>query len=384
MGGAYTALARGVHAPAWNPANLGLPDNPRYSVTFVSAGAGVWNNSITKSMYDKYNGAHLSSADIEDILDHIPAGGLEIDADVSARAFSFSMNRFALSVGAEGESYMRADKTLLDLALRGNETNRRYSLHDTDGAGAAVGLVGFSWGQPVEVGFADAFAVGATFNFLYGIGYAHADKVDATLQMREYDFDLHAEYTLTHALGGLGWGLDIGAAAQLDPRWNVSLALTNVLGSVPWSRDVKKEGGLVHGDSLAASDLEDAVTDSSWTLAPRPFSNKLPSVLRFGCSYRRSSSLTLTADYLQGFTDSQSARTTPSFRAGAEWTRLSWLPLRTGIAIGGREGFATALGLGFRATPLVLDIALLSRGLPFPSVSEGYLCAFEAGYRQAP
>ena len=36
MGGAYTALARGVHAPQWNPANLGLPDNPKFSFTFIS------------------------------------------------------------------------------------------------------------------------------------------------------------------------------------------------------------------------------------------------------------------------------------------------------------------------------------------------------------
>ena len=44
MANAYTALARGVHAPLWNPANLGLPDNPGFSMNLFSVAAGVDNN----------------------------------------------------------------------------------------------------------------------------------------------------------------------------------------------------------------------------------------------------------------------------------------------------------------------------------------------------
>ncbi|MBN1543435.1 hypothetical protein JW992_14945, partial [candidate division KSB1 bacterium] len=44
MGGGASALARGIHAPMVNPANLGLPDNPRFSLSFFSVGAGAYNN----------------------------------------------------------------------------------------------------------------------------------------------------------------------------------------------------------------------------------------------------------------------------------------------------------------------------------------------------
>src|SRR5579859_5073831 len=38
LGGAYTAVARGFDAAAWNPANLGMPGNP-----LLSLGVGVLN-----------------------------------------------------------------------------------------------------------------------------------------------------------------------------------------------------------------------------------------------------------------------------------------------------------------------------------------------------
>ena len=378
MGEAYTALARGVHAPAWNPANLGLPDNPRFSMTFVSAGAGVWNNSFSKSLYDKYNGEYLSSRDIDDILSHIPDGGLDVDGGVSARVLSFSTNRFAFSMGADGGSFFRVDKTLFDLALEGNETDRTYSLGNTEGGGVGVGVVGLSWGQPVRVSFADAFAVGGTLHFLYGIGYAESDKADFTLDMREYDFDLNGEYEVTHALGGLGWGLDLGAALQFGDEWTVSLGLANLLGSIPWSREVEKEKGYVQGDSLAVWDFDDDLADSSWTASASEFSTKLPTVLRLGCSHREGSVL-VTGDYRQGFCDGPMTRTRPRVAVGAEWSAVKWFPLRTGMVLGGRTGFGTSLGFGLRTGGFVFDVGMLSRGFAFPGSSKGYVFGLEFG-----
>jgi len=378
MGAAYTALARGVHAPAWNPANLGLPDNPRFSMTFVSVGAGVWNNSLSKSFYDKYNGKDLNSKDIDDILNHIPDGGLDMDASVSARILSFSLNRFAFSMGAEGGSFLRVDKTLFDLAFRGNETNRSYSLGNTDGSGVGVGVIGLSWGHPIQVSFADAFAVGGTLHFLYGIGYVETDKADLTLNMREYDFDLNGEYEITHALGGSGWGLDLGAALQFGDQWTVSLGVANLLGSIPWPNEVEKEEGYVRGDSLAVWGFDDGVVDSSWTVSAGEFSTKLPTVLRLGCSYREGSVL-VTSDYWQGFSDGAMTRTRPRIAVGAEWSAVKWLPLRTGMVLGGRMGFGTSLGFGLRPGGFVFDVGMLSRGFAFPGSSKGYVFGLEFG-----
>src|SRR5690348_14710902 len=39
LGDNYTALARGINAVAWNPAGLGMPDNPFVSFAFAGRGA---------------------------------------------------------------------------------------------------------------------------------------------------------------------------------------------------------------------------------------------------------------------------------------------------------------------------------------------------------
>ena len=228
MGCAYTALARGYHAQAWNPANLGLPDNPKFSMTFISLLAGVWNNSFTQKMYDQYlvNGTKDADGDIiwdqqdiQDILNHIPDDGLGLAVSAYARAFSFSVGRFALSIGADVGSFVQIDKSVLDLALRGNRSGETYSLEKTDGKALGVGLVSFSWGQPIQVPFADVFAVGATVSLLYGGAYGNVDKADFSLTMAEYWFNVDGDYEVTYGMGGLGWGVDLGAATQLDDNW---------------------------------------------------------------------------------------------------------------------------------------------------------------------
>ena len=117
LGGAYTALARGIHAPAWNPANLGLPDNSKFSFTFFSAGAGVWNNSFTKDMWDEHiygdgSGVEWSQQDIEDILSMIPDDGFGLDLATSIRTMSFSAGRFAFSITAQAGSFLQMAKSL--------------------------------------------------------------------------------------------------------------------------------------------------------------------------------------------------------------------------------------------------------------------------------
>jgi len=392
MGGAYTALARGVHAQSWNPANLGLPDNSKFSMTFISVEAGVWNNSFSKEMYDKYNGAVWDEDDIKDILDHIPSKGLDLDVQAFVRSMSFSVGRFALSFGVRAGSYVRVDKTFFEIPLQGNELNQEYSLSDTEGEGLGLGVVGLSWGQPVNVSFAKAFAVGGTLNLLYGVGYGHLDKAEFTLNTATTGFKLDGEYEVKYALPvedgagniGMGWGLDLGAAAQIGDRWTVSLALANIYSSLPWSEGVKKEAGYVRGDSLNVVNLtekedeENAIEDSSWTIEGGRFTSKLPTILRLGCAYQEGTIL-LSADYSQGFENGVLASTTPQFAFGAEWKGLSWLPLRLGLVMGGKVGFGTAFGLGIRPGGFVLDLGVLNRGFALPKKSKGVIAAIELG-----
>ena len=391
LGGAYTALARGVHAQAWNPANLGLPDNSKFSFTFVSVGAGVWNNSFTKDMWDEYiygdgTGVEWTQQDIEDILGMIPADGFGLDVATTFRTLSFSAGRFAFSITAQVGSYLQMAKSFFDLALEGNELGETHDFSDTDGEALGLGIVSLSWGQPIAVSFADAFAVGANLNLLFGGGYARPDRADFSVTTTENGFDVDGEYEATATyLGDVGFGLDLGAAAQFGEHWTVSLAIGNVLGNVSWSgEEGERYVGYVRGESLTAFTIaedeegEDAIADSSWTEALSAFSTQLPRVLRVGAALEIGTFL-LAADFCQGFKDGPYTTIKPQISVGTEWRGLSWLPLRMGFVVGGRIGFGTSFGLGFRPGGFVLDIGVINGGFVVPQSSKGVIVGFDFG-----
>jgi hypothetical protein len=391
MGSAYTAVARGVHAPDWNPANLGLPDNPQFSFTFLATDAGIKNNSFSWSMYNQYltNGdendeIYWDQNDVEEILDHVPENGFNMDFGASVKVLSFSSGQFAFSLGAVARSFLQLDKHFFELPLKGNEFDRTYLLDDTDGEGIAVGMASFSYGHPLQVSFADHFAIGGTFNLFYGMACFELDRAHFSLGTKEYGFNVDGDYELTYARGGMGWGVNLGGAAQLQEKWTLSLGLENLIGSIPWPNDVNREFGFFKGDSVTAIDFDEdddedeAFTDSSWSVDGERFSKKLPLVLRLGCAYREGSYL-ITADYMQGIQKGAWVGTNPQFSFGTEWWGVDWLPLRMGVVFGGRIGFGTSFGFGLRPGGFVFDFAIMNRGFITPGSSKGCILALEFG-----
>jgi len=382
MGQAYTALARGAHAPLYNPANLGLPGNPRFSMTLFSVGIGGRNNSFNKSDYDYYLVEHpeWDSNDVEAILGRIPDEGFQFHMRGTARLLSFSAGRFAMSFGVEAGSYFQADRELFELSLLGNELDRTYSFDRMYGESAGVGLLSLSWGEPVRVSFAEAFSIGTSLNMLYGIGFANVEHAAGSITTRPWGFEVAGDYQTALFTGNLGLNLDVGAAARFGKQWTVSLALANVAGTLNWSRD-ETTRGYVRGDSLTAYQIadqeEEAVEDSSWTWqGGRSFERRLPLVFRLGSAYqiRR---LTFTADFVQSFTNDSWVTRKPQFCLGMEWRALPWFYGRTGLAAGGKLGFGTSIGVGICPGGFVFDLAVMNGGFIAPGSAKGYVFALE-------
>lgn len=391
MGGAYTALARGVHAPDWNPANLGLPDNPGFSMTIVSAGVSVENNSVDLDLYNRYAvDSYWDAEEVKNLLSKIPDDGFNTYAKVAARTLSFSAGRFALSIGVDAGADMRLDKTFFNLPLKGNAINTVYSFGNTRAYGLGLASVGFSYAHPIEVSFAKAFALGGTFHFNGG-GYAKVEKLDMELGFMDYGMDIHGEYESRFGLGQKGWGIDIGAAAQMDKNWTVGISLINPISSMKWDKKLEDavSKGYIRGDSLDVFDIseneddkkddkEDLIEDTSWTEDGKPFSTKLPVILRAGCAYR-DGDVILTADYAQGFEDNAWTNTKPRLALGTEWRGVGWLPLRMGVALGGKIGFGTSYGFGLHPGGFFLDFGILNRGFLFPKSIKGITLAVDMG-----
>ncbi len=381
LGGAYTALARGVDAPLWNPANLGLSDNPKFSMTIIGAQAGAWNNSISLGMYNKYNGEYLTDSDIENILNSIPDNGFRSNTEVFINTFSFSIRQFALTIGVRGGGYVNAAKNIFKIPLTGTEINKVYNLSDTDGSSLAAAMVGVSWGEPIEVDFAEEFTVGGTLNFYFAGASANADTTEFIIDSKPYGMDLQGLYALTYAYNGsLGFGINLGSTARLNEKWTVSLSLINILGTIPFKKNVKTEKGTYVLDSLnVLTDFDEDAQDTSWTVDASSFSSRFPAVLHAGCSYREGDVI-MTADYLQTFSKGIYGSTNPQLSVGTEWQGVTWLPLRMGVILGGYVGFGSSFGFGIRPGGFVLDIGYMSRGfLIAPQNSKGIIVSMDIG-----
>jgi len=381
LGGAYTAIARGVHSPLWNPANLGLSDNPKFSMTLIGAEIGAWNNSFSLGMYNKYNGEYLTDDDIEDILNSIPDKGFRSNTEAFVNALSFSAGRFALTIGVLSGGFVNAAKAFFEIPLSGTEINKTYEFSDTDASSLAAGLVGISWGQPIQVDFAEEFTVGGTLNLFFAGGYANADTTRFTIDSKPYGIDLDGMYSVTYAYNGsVGYGLNLGSAAKFNKKWTVSLGLTNIISSIPFGKEIKTEKGNFFLDSLnVLTDFDEDVQDTTWTVDASSFSARFPAALHLGCAYREGDVI-MAVDYYQVFTEGIYGSTSPQLSVGTEWQGVSWLPLRMGVVMGGYIGFGTSFGFGIRPGGFVLDIGYMSRGfLVAPSNTKGMIVSVDLG-----
>lgn len=361
MGGAYSALARGVEAAHWNPATLGLPSAPAYSVALLATGAEVHNSSFSLADYRRYNGAFLTDDDKEIILSKIPRSGLGFYANSGARVLGFSVQRVAIAAGARAYSNLRLSRDAVDLALNGNELERTYDFDNTTGSGLAVAALSVSYGQPLAVDGFQAFAAGMTFSTLRGIGIA--EVVSAGGRFRT-DFNGirgsgHADFRT--AEDGSGVAIDVGAAGELRSGWTLTWGVKNLFSVLSWRSNIREYRYGADSDTLTARRVIETSLDSLFSyyderLDGVEFNTTLPRQLLVGAA-RQFERVVLAFEYVQGFDNAPGVSTSPLLAMGLEYTGLPLLPLRLGLGLGGSDRFYTALGFGLRAGQFSLNLA---------------------------
>jgi len=365
MGGAYTAIARGVESPSWNPANLALPGKNKYHFNLVSLGLGLSSNSLGKSDYDLYNGKYLTSEDKQNILASIPAEGLRFDLGTEVQAMGLAFGPLAFNASGFAVSDLGFSKEILDLVLNGNEFGRVYDIGDTGGEGWAASSFGVSLGMPITKIADFELAVGGSIKYLRGFAYAKVKEATTTMST---DFDgLHTNgrVVIDRAFGGSGFAIDVGTAAQAG-NWSLSLGLSNFSSHINWNKETKRFIYEFSADSLsvekiADSDIDSLFSDSEQTVAIEPFSTKLPAELRFGIA-RATKRFTFGFDFRQAFKKAPGVSTTPKFALGAEFRLIQLFPLRSGVAFGGNQGFTPSAGFALDFSVFSWDFAVASPG----------------------
>lgn len=372
LAGCFTTLSSGVEAPFWNPANLGFPQNPGFTFNLFSFGAKLGNNGFSVKDYNRYNGKFLSESDKDKILNSIPDQGLDLNLDVEASALGFSWGQFAITSQLSGISFLSVPKDPFELLLLGNKLNESIIVDQANSEACAYFSLIFSHGRRVfTIKEKDIYA-GINLKWLKGIAYHRTIKAQGDFVTRETEIEGGASYVSLQAMGGKGYAIDLGFASFLDENYTLGLFILNPLSRIKWNKEAEKKGYeiAVNSFTLENSDDDSVVREENYTENISSFDTHLPAVISLGLS-RKTSRLMLAANWEQGFKNCAGSTKTPRLSFGAEYYLLSWLPLRSGISLGGKEGFLFATGLGVDLGSSHLDFGLSTQNSILPSYGKG-------------
>jgi hypothetical protein len=392
MARTFTAVARGIDAVGVNPANLGYLD--RGTVTFnilnfgIHGGSDFWNQEL----YTKYftgdengNAVFLDDAAKEKIIGAFPSGIALTSFDFEIKSFAISyqypkIGGFVFSVTDRAGFNMNVPKDYVQFALYGNPINTKYDLSDTYFGAMWLREYALSYGRRTpRFVFMKSMTAGITLKLIQGYGYAELvhnktlfstnenaeifGKVDYRLKAAGVDFmfsDSSTKFQPFPKPAGVGYGFDIGVSGFIRSELSVGIALVNI-GTVKWSQNTREISGhaeLNIDDPFAGNQLDTldkALKGEDKNIGS--FSTGLPAALRLGAVYQLDKApwvdnsfpgeLLLAFDYNQGFNNLPGNTTNPRFSLGAEYKPWKWLPIRTGLSVGGTDHVNMGFGFGF-------------------------------------
>lgn len=381
MGDNYTALARGLAAPAWNPAGLGLPDNPfvSFAVFPVNFNAGL--SPVTPGDLARYEGQLVPRAVRMDWLEAIDGEGGEkgtIGADVTYLALSVGNFAVSASTSVRGRVDMAPDVAEIfffgNAGLTGEPGD--YNLEASSFEAAGISTLAVSAAIPLRLTLGPPpdqhFAVGATLTYTVGNFLVLGQENESSLQSNPLRVDVqfplvHTEFPNDSAgrtfgdvvNNGAGIGLDVGGAWQ-GGIFGVGVVIRNLFNTFDWDPEhlrFRDGSGIWTADtaytSFEARDISDAPPelveriDRLYTFSP---------VLAVGVTALVLPNLTVTGDVRHALEDNLDVGTRSHVGVGAELEALSILPLRAGLAwISG--GYRVSGGLGVRMGPFQLAVA---------------------------
>src|SRR6266513_2548018 len=229
LGDNYTALARGFNAVNWNPAGLGMPDNPFMSFGFAGRGA-AGPDPISLSDLSKYSGVTVPNAVLASWLSRVQAqGGQKVDAE-GAGSFALSIGSFAFQLSTNAYERGKLSPDAVEVLLYGNATQsgtpRTMSLKGSRTEAAVTTTAAASFGQGIDLGvgpLTQHFAIGATVKYIVGnallLGEDAGSQLDANPLALDVQFPIIQSDTSLSGMPqrGHGFGIDVGAAWQSGP-----------------------------------------------------------------------------------------------------------------------------------------------------------------------
>jgi hypothetical protein len=400
LGMARTSVAasRGLDAVGINPANLALPDDGTVTLSLLPVGVGVGSDFLTYGLYNKFFtgvesptgrvARNLSESDKQELLRAFPGGIGRIGADAEVRPVGLAIRfdgfaTFALTATERVAATALVPSSYAKFLLEGMTPGSAYDFSGAAGAAAWTREYALSAGFALpDVPWFQSWSAGLSIKLVHGFGYAAITRdntwlsagsdgvLDANVDLAGVSSQADLEGSPFPAPAGSGIGVDIGVSAELNEFLIAGISVTDI-GSLRWDGEVREVYGLgrMHLDdpmnNAQRDSLEHAVTGS--TRPGGAFTVGLPTTLRMGVQVELENipwvkkilwgEMTAACDYRQGFSDFPGSSRVGRLSLGLEYRPWQFLPIRTGVALGGEDHFNFALGFGLRFWVFRLDVA---------------------------
>jgi hypothetical protein len=376
MGGNYTAVARNFNAVAWNPANLGLGGNSRFSIAIVSPQIGLGTGPVTLADFNEYGGEVVPVAVrnqwLQQIIDN---GGQDLGGELDLTPIALSVGRIGLSATTTVRTNGAMPAGVAELLFFGNAgrtgSAQDFAFDDLAFDGNATTTIAAAFGQRLaRVPFLGQFSVGVTGKYIVGHGMASMRDNGSTMTSDPVEVNLDAPMVLTDTgsvNNGSGFGLDLGAA-WIVGDFKVGANLMNVINTFQWDTDrlyyMPVRATFTADESDADIDeilpLSSAPADVQAELRSRIDQSKPQPTLALGGAYTGFDRLTLAADIRQRFGDGLELGAKTHIGVGAELRLIPAVPLRAGVtSLSDGMRFSGGIGLEFGVVNFQLSASMM-------------------------
>lgn len=410
MGRAFTAFSRGLDAVGVNPANLALNDrDATVTINLVPIGLSIGSDLINLEIYnDFFTGVQvtgqqdrqpklLTEADKDKILELFPSGIARTQTRIETAPIGVSLQigNFGFAIvpaSIQTAINLDLDKAYLEFPLRGYGAGQSYKFDGTAINGQSVLESNFSvaYMLPFEFSMVTEISVGVGLKYLQGLAFIATDHYNGSISpittvnpggivtndttVAKFDFlqwVAHADEN-NFSPAGTGLGLDFGVSMRILDNIQFGASITDI-GKIKWNKHTQAIVGNASlklgavGDKENQDKLKEAFKGK--TIDTTGFEFDLPTAVNVGAAVQLDDMFEVipfrwlvAVDGHFGLNEIGGNTKLPQFSIGTELDPVAgWLPIRTGIVLGGRERFAWSAGFGFHiANTFDIDFATQS------------------------
>jgi hypothetical protein len=359
LSGAYTARATGFNAVAWNPANLGMPGNPGFSLTIAPFQSNGALHPIDISRFAPYGSTIAKSIPRADrlqwLLDVAADSGEHGTADFGVTEFGLSVGSIGFTVSSNAVSDLSLPPDFIEAVFFGNR-GRDSTRHDLNFAGTKIRSAGYSTAAlsfpipSLHLVPLPNFTLGATAKAIMGHGVVVGEDPGSTIDtVFNLSVPAIASKDSLHGMNaGKGFGLDLGAAWTI-PGFRFGVSLQNVVNTFKWDTTALELAPAIA--QFNYNGLKDTIEHHPWSQAPQSLrdrvkAQKFAPVLAGGVAFDWIPTMTISADFRQQVGESIEVGPQTVMSAGAEWRIIPFIPLRGGVsAMTGGYGASGGFGI---------------------------------------